>query len=71
MHSPFRCCADQHHFVPPREPGQLQASSAWWTARSRVSPRGGRAVELVMIGAVKNRYIAAEIERTKQMLYAA
>jgi len=57
--------------VPPREPGQLQASSAWWTARSRVSPRGGRAVELVMIGAVKNRYIAAEIERTKQMLYAA
>jgi hypothetical protein len=31
----------------------------------------GTEVDLVMIGAVKNRYIAAEIERTKQMLYAA
>lgn len=28
-------------------------------------------VDLVMAGAVKNRYIQAEIERTKQMLYAA
>jgi predicted nucleotidyltransferase len=28
-------------------------------------------VDLVMAGAVKNRYIFAEIERTKQMLYAA
>ena len=28
-------------------------------------------VDLVMAGAVKNRYISAEIERTKQMLYAA
>jgi hypothetical protein len=31
----------------------------------------GTEVDLVMVGAVKNRYIAAEIERTKQMLYAA
>lgn len=31
----------------------------------------GTKVDLVMAGAVKNRYIAAEIERTKQMLYAA
>ena len=31
----------------------------------------GTEVDLVMIGAVKNRYIAAEIERTRQMLYAA
>ena len=28
-------------------------------------------VDLVMVGAVKNRFIAADIERTKQMLYAA
>lgn len=28
-------------------------------------------VDLVMAGAVKNRYIAADIERTKQALYAA
>ena len=28
-------------------------------------------VDLVMTGAVKNRYLAREIERTKQPLYAA
>lgn len=31
----------------------------------------GTAVDLVMAGAVKNRYIARDIERTKQMFYAA
>jgi len=30
-----------------------------------------REVDLVMVGAVKNRYIARDIERTKQLLYAA
>ncbi|MHB0978850.1 MAG: nucleotidyltransferase family protein [Thermoleophilia bacterium] len=31
----------------------------------------GTEVDLVMAGAVKNRYIARDIERSKQMLYAA
>ncbi|MDZ4064103.1 MAG: nucleotidyltransferase domain-containing protein [Coriobacteriia bacterium] len=31
----------------------------------------GTEVDLVMSGAVKNRYIARDIDRTKQMLYAA
>ena len=31
----------------------------------------GTDVDLVMVGAVKNRYIARDIERTKQELYAA
>jgi predicted nucleotidyltransferase len=31
----------------------------------------GTKVDLVMVGAVKNRYIARDIERTKQVLYAA
>jgi predicted nucleotidyltransferase len=31
----------------------------------------GMDVDLVMAGAVKNRYIARDIERTKQMVYAA
>ena len=31
----------------------------------------GTDVDLVMAGAVKNRYMARDIERTKQMLYAA
>ena len=31
----------------------------------------GRNVDLVVLGAVKNQYIARDIERTKQILYAA
>jgi predicted nucleotidyltransferase len=31
----------------------------------------GAEVDLVMVDAVKNRYIATDIERTKQALYAA
>ena len=31
----------------------------------------GERVDLVMAGAVKNEYIGREIDRTKQMLYAA
>jgi predicted nucleotidyltransferase len=31
----------------------------------------GTKVDMVMAGAVKNRYIARDIERSKQMLYAA
>jgi len=31
----------------------------------------GTEVDLVMTGAVKNRYVARDIERTKQVLYAA
>ena len=30
----------------------------------------GEQVDLVVSGAVKNRYIASEIERTKELLYA-
>ena len=28
-------------------------------------------IDLVMVGAIKNRFIAADIERTRQVLYAA
>jgi predicted nucleotidyltransferase len=31
----------------------------------------GAGIDLVMVGAVKNRYIARDIERTREMLYAA
>ena len=31
----------------------------------------GRKIDLVMSGAVKNRYIVRDIEKTRQMLYAA
>jgi predicted nucleotidyltransferase len=31
----------------------------------------GMEIDLVMVGAVKNQYIARDIERTKRVLYAA
>jgi predicted nucleotidyltransferase len=31
----------------------------------------GTQIDLVMVGALKNRYIAREVESTKQVLYAA
>jgi hypothetical protein len=31
----------------------------------------GRKIDLVMVGAVKNRYVAQDIQRTKQPVYAA
>jgi len=31
----------------------------------------GTEIDLVMVDAVKNRYVAADIERTKQTFYAA
>jgi hypothetical protein len=31
----------------------------------------GLPVDLVMVGALKNRYMRAEVERTKRVLYAA
>jgi hypothetical protein len=31
----------------------------------------GREIDLVMVGAVRNRYVAQDIQRTKQPLYAA
>lgn len=31
----------------------------------------GQEIDLVMVGAVKNPYLARDIERTKQLLYAA
>jgi hypothetical protein len=31
----------------------------------------GTEIDLVMVGAVKNRYIARDIDRTKQVLYGA
>lgn len=31
----------------------------------------GREIDLVMVGAVRNRYVVQDIQRTKQPLYAA
>jgi len=44
---------------------------AYFGMRDELRGLPKREVDLVMVGAVKNRYIAREIERTKQLLYAA
>ena len=44
---------------------------AYFRMRDELHVLLGRGVDLVMTGAIKNRYIAREIERTKQLIYAA
>jgi predicted nucleotidyltransferase len=44
---------------------------AYFDLLDELSALLGTSVDLVMAGAVKNRYIARDIERTKRELYAA
>jgi uncharacterized protein len=44
---------------------------AYFDLLDELSELLGVEVDLVMTGAVKNRYIARDIERTRQLLYAA
>ena len=44
---------------------------AYFDLRDELKALLGREVDLVMTDAVKNRYILREIERTKQLVYAA
>lgn len=44
---------------------------AYFNFRNELKALLGREVDLVMTDAVKNRYILREIERTKQLVYAA
>ena len=53
----------------PREPYAL--AEAYFDLLDELNALLGVKVDLVMTGAVKNRYIALDIERTKQLLYAA
>ena len=46
-------------------------AQAYFDLRDELRALLGIEVDLVMSGAVKNRYIARDIERTKRMLYAA
>jgi predicted nucleotidyltransferase len=71
----------RHDFVPGKSDIDLLVELAQMDPYARVDAyfdllddfRGilGTEVDLVMVDAVKNRYIAADIERTKQALYAA
>lgn len=53
----------------PMEP--YEKAKAYFALLEELRALLGTDVDLVSAGAVKNRYIAREIELTKQMLYAA
>jgi predicted nucleotidyltransferase len=53
----------------PMDPFAL--ADAYFGLREELRGLLGVEVDLVMADAIKNRYIAREIERTKQLLYAA
>jgi len=53
----------------PRDPYEL--AEAYFDMLDEVRDLLGVDVDLVMVGAVKNRYIAEDIGRTKRLLYAA
>ena len=53
----------------PMDPHEL--ADAYFGLLDELRAILGAEVDLVMSDAVKNRYIAADIERTKQVLYAA
>jgi hypothetical protein len=53
----------------PRDPYEL--AEAYFDMLDELRELLGVDVDLVMVGAVKNRYIAEDIERTKRSLYAA
>lgn len=55
--------------LAPMEP--YARVEAYFALRDELRQLLQREVDLVMVGAVKNPYIARDIERTKQPLYAA
>lgn len=54
------------------EPGRLPASLAeLFGLREALEQTVGRAVDLVMLEAVRNPYVRASLERNRRLLYAA
>jgi uncharacterized protein len=53
----------------PREPYAI--ADAYFDMLDELRELIGGPVDLVMAGAIKNRYILADIEQSKQLLYAA
>ena len=53
----------------PRDPYEL--AEAYFDMLDELRKLLGVEIDLVMVGAVKNRYIAQDIEQTKQPVYAA
>jgi uncharacterized protein len=53
----------------PRDPYQL--AKDYFDLLDELERLVGVKVDLVMVGAVKNPYVAEDVEQTKQLLYAA
>ena len=59
-------------FLVEFEPGRLPASlGAFFGFREALERTVGRAVDLVMLEAVRNPYVRASLERNRRLLYAA
>src|SRR5947208_7341731 len=56
-------------FLPQRDLGPWMRD--YFALQSDLAQLFGRAVDLVMAGAVKNRHFQRELERTRTLLYAA
>lgn len=53
------------------EPGRLPALSAFFGLREAIEKTVGRPVDLLMLEAVRNPYVKANLERNRRLLYAA
>lgn len=53
------------------EPGRLPALSAFFRLRDAFEKAVGRPVDLLMLEAVRNPYVKANLERFRRLLYAA
>lgn len=51
--------------------GPYERADAYFGFLEELRSLLGIEVDLVVVGAIKNRFIAADIDRTKQVLYAA
>jgi predicted nucleotidyltransferase len=53
------------------EPGRLPGLSAFFKLREAIETTVGRQVDLLMLEAVRNPYLRANLERHRRLLYAA
>ena len=68
-YEPGRSDVDLLAEFAPRDPYSL--AEAYFDMLDELRELLGGPVDLVMVGAIKNPYILADIERSKQLLYAA
>lgn len=58
-------------FLVEFEPGQSITLRSYFDLRDELADLVGRPVDMVMASAVRNRYIKADIEATRELVYAA